>query len=282
MAAPHRRRFLVHTIEDATLLLAAATGQLLHAIHRPDLPFLPDQDPSGVFGDPAAPSLRVVFLGDSTVTSPGVSPLDAAWPRQVARHLAVRHHVVLLSVARGGAKARDVLAHQLERAVALAPDLAVVSVGGNDALRGTPVARFEDEYERIVRRLEAAVPAVVCSGVGDLGTIPRLPALVRGVVRVRGRSLDRAIARVLARHPRVRKTETWGPRWEPFARDPDLWAADLFHASARGHDLYAAAAIPEIDRALAARAARPAAGGGIEEPGEVRASARRGRGGSSR
>lgn len=231
-------------------------GQLLHAIRRGDLPYLPDQDPSGVFGDPSSPPLHITILGDSSVTAPGVTPLDACWARRVAAHLADEHHVELIAVARGGSRVDDVLQMQLDEALATEPDLAWVAVGSNDAMRGTPVARFEEQYSQIVSALAAAVPVVGCSGIGDLGTIPRLPALAQGVARVRARSFDHAVARVVAGHDRVRKTMVWGPQWTDFETDIATFADDLFHASAVGHCLFAErGVIPVIDELMALRGA---------------------------
>ena len=229
-------------------------GQMLHAIHRSDLPYLPDQDPSGRFGDPALPPLRITVLGDSSVTAPGVVPLDACWARRVAAHLSDRYRVELISVARGGSRVEDVLDGQLGDALATDPDLAWVAVGSNDALRGTTVARFEEQYAEIVSMLADAASSVGCSGIGDLGTIPRLPTLVRGVARVRARSFDNAIARVVAGHHRARKTESWGPQWAMFDTDVSTFADDLFHASARGHGLFAElGVIPVVDELLGLR-----------------------------
>ena len=170
-------------------------GQLARAILRDDLPTLENQDPSGIFGSPDDPPLTIVFLGDSSVTAPGVEPLDHSWPRQIAFHLATSYRVTALSTAVGGAKVKDVLDLQLDVALEAKPDLAYVSVGSNDALRGSSTARFEADYDRVVGRLHSRVPAVGLSGIGDLGTIPRLPELARGVARIRARSIDAAIAR---------------------------------------------------------------------------------------
>lgn len=216
---------------------AVIAGQMARAIYREDLPSLENQDPSGLFGDPGSPPLRTVFLGDSSVTAPGVEPLDHSWPRQIAMHLGDRYHVTAISVAVGGAKARDVLADQLDDALATEPDIAYVSVGSNDALRATPIGRFETEYNEIVERLHDVVPAVGLSGVGDLGTIPRFPELVRGVARVRARAIDRAIARVAADYPRAIKSNAWSAM-EAFSSDPAYFADDMFHASAEGHLLF--------------------------------------------
>jgi lysophospholipase L1-like esterase len=227
---------------------AVLAGQMARAIYRNDLPSLENQDPSGTFGDPESPPLRMVFLGDSSVTAPGVDPLDWSWPRQVAIHLAQRFYVEAISVAVGGSKARDVLDTQLEAALAYRPDIAYISVGSNDALRATPVSRFESELDRVVARLHAEVPAVGVSGIGDLGTIPRFPSVARGIARVRGRAIDRAINRVVANYPRTAKSNAWDVMYPAFVERPELFAEDLFHASAQGHLVFASAGRPVSDR----------------------------------
>lgn len=225
-------------------------GALLQAAHRPDLPVLENQDPSGTFGDAKAPPLRIVLLGDSSITAPGVIPLDDCWVRRVSHHLTDRYRVTAVSVAVGGARIRTVLTDQLDSALDAGGDLACLSVGGNDALRTTRVAAFEEDYQEVVGRLCAAFPFVICGGIGDLSVIPRLPPMARGIAKVRGRSFDNAVARVASGHPRALKTKTWGPLWEPFVTDPETFAGDHFHASGRGHAMFAAAAIPVIEEAL--------------------------------
>jgi lysophospholipase L1-like esterase len=229
---------------------AIFVAQVLYAAHRPDRPGLADQDPSGIFGDEDAPFVRIVALGDSSVTAPGVVPLDASWARRMARHVASTRRVELVSLAKGGAKARNVVAHQLPAALECGADLAFVSVGANDALRGTPLTRYEREMRTIVGSLAAVTAGVGLSGVGDLGTVPRLPSFARGIGRVRGRSFDRALVRVAASHPNVVKARTWGDGWRLFDEgDPDVvFAADHFHASARGHDVFTAAWMPVVER----------------------------------
>ena len=149
--------------------------EVRRAAHRDDLPSFSNQDISGTFGDPAAPPLRIVAVGDSSLTAPGVADLDQVWLRALARRYADGHRVELISLGVGGSRARDVIDGQLEAAAALAPDIAVVTVGSNDAIRATPVRRFTADLEHIVSRLEAVSGAVVVLGMGDLGSIPRLP-----------------------------------------------------------------------------------------------------------
>lgn len=230
----------------ASLLLA---GQMARAILRDDLPSLENQDPSGSFGDVDAPPLRLVFLGDSSVTAPGVAPLDHSWPRQMALHLSGRYRVEAVSVAVGGAKAKDLLADQVDAALLARPDIAYVAVGSNDALRGTPIARFESDFDRAVERLCAAVPAVGLSGIGDLGTIPRLPLLAQGIARVRARAIDHAIARVADKYPNAIKSNAWNVM-SRFPENPEMYAEDQFHASAQGHLAFARVGIPMADHLL--------------------------------
>ena len=176
---------LLRFLSRPVMGIGVFVGQVLRSAHRQDLPGHNNQDPSDDFGDDERTTLRIALLGDSSITAPGVVPLDDCWPRRLARQLEDRYFVELRSVAVGGAKARDVLANQVDRAIALRPDIALVSVGANDALRATPLARYEREMDEILDALTAVVPMVGVSGVGDLGTVPRLPDLARALARVR-------------------------------------------------------------------------------------------------
>ncbi len=243
--------FLASLARKTGAALLVAAGQVLHAAHRPDLPGLQNQDPSGSFGDPEAPPLNVLALGDSSITAPGVVPIEAAWIRRIAEDAARTHRVELVSVGVGGAKAADVLERQVPAALAHEPDIVIVSVGANDALRTTPLQRFEEDLEAIITAMLDLTPSVGMVGIGDLGVIPRLPPFAQTYARVRARSFNNAITRVAARHG-LPKSETWGPLWEPFATDPGgvIFTHDRFHASAHGHAIFAASMRPVMAELL--------------------------------
>jgi lysophospholipase L1-like esterase len=217
--------------------VAVLGAQAAYAVLRP-VPEQKEFDPSGVFGDPKAPPLRVVVLGDSSVTAPGVGDVEQIWVRVLARRIAERRKVTLESVAIGGATTGSIIRDQLDRAVGLDADLALVSVGANDAIRSLPLKRFESELERIVTLLQESGAAVVISGVADLGTIPRLYPPLRGVITRRSLSYDQAHQRVAER-----TGATWlNPRRDDrslWLRDRSLWSADLFHVSSHGHARWA-------------------------------------------
>lgn len=223
--------------------------QIRRAAHRPDLPSFGNQDISGVFGDPGAPRLRVVAVGDSSLTGPGVDNVDDVWLRRLVRPYAARHRVELISLGVGGSRARDVLDGQLDAAVALAPDIAVVTVGSNDAIRAQSVRRYAGHLEIIVRRLEGVSGAVLLLGMGDLGSIPRLPAALRPYLTRRSRTFDRTGIRVAVGHPRTIKVYARGIMVTAFRADPSLFAADQFHASAAGHAVFADASAAAFEAA---------------------------------
>jgi lysophospholipase L1-like esterase len=253
-------------------LLGATTAlawQVARASRFSGLPTHPNQDPSGTFGDPALPQVRIVMLGDSSVTAPGVDPIDASWSRRMVLRVSDRWRVELVSVAVGGARAATVLANQVPAAVATGADIAIVSVGANDALRGTQIRLFEQRYDQIITELERAIPHIGVSGVGDLGILTRLPTFARSIARVRGLAVDGAIRRVVRRHPGVVKSTAWGPQWAAlYEGDPEVMlAADRFHASAEGHAVFADASAPVLDELLARLRASRAAGAGATDPG---------------
>jgi lysophospholipase L1-like esterase len=231
----------------AVLGATVLARQVWRTVHRPDLPSLANQDISGTFGDHSLPLLRIVAVGDSSLTAPGIEDPDDAWLRRLARGYAGRHRVELRSLGVGGSVAGDVVAGPLAAAVALQPDVAVVSIGGNDVIRAVSLRGFAVSLDRIVSRLEGASGAVVLIGVGDLGAIPRLPPLLRPLLSRRSALFDRACARVAATHERTVKTQARRPGDATFRGDLSLFAADQFHASAAGHAMFATATAPAFE-----------------------------------
>ena len=155
--------------------------QVLRAAHRSDLPSFPNQDPSGTFGDPNAPPLRIVALGDSSITAPGVEDLDNTWVRRVARDLAEHHQVELISLAVGGSKARDVIEGQLAEAIRLRPGRRRrLGRGQRCDARRPPAERYRAELPRSSTGSRRPGPRSSSIGMGDMASIPRLPPICDG------------------------------------------------------------------------------------------------------
>lgn len=197
-------------------------------------PMLETHDPSAEFGNAGDPMLKVAALGDSSIMAPGVDGPGQIWVSILCRRLATHRHVVLRSFARGGARAEDVLTDQVDDAIAFEPDLTILSVGANDVIKGVPLRQFRRDLGQIVESLTVTDAPIVQSGVGVLGTIPRLYPPLSSLMSWRAERFDRAHWEVAATHGtfvidhRSDDPAVWNS-------DRSLWAADLFHVSAAGH-----------------------------------------------
>lgn len=239
------RRWLKRmALASGAVLLAEA----LYALLRP-YPRLEEFDPSIELGDPGNPTLRVAVLGDSSVTAPGVATAEEIWVSRVATSLAETRHVILRSFALGGARASDLIAEQLQPALDFRPDLVFLSVGANDVLKGVPIWRFERQLDHLVSELTSEGAVVVQSGVGDLGTIPRLYPPLRNLVSYRALAFDRAHRRVAWRHGSTVVTQRTDDH-QAWYEDRGLWAEDLFHVSAAGHERWAGVTLAAIEPLL--------------------------------
>ena len=247
---------LARTLSAATAVVA---GQLAWAVWRP-LPTFVDLDPSGTEGPEDGTPLRMLVLGDSSCTGSGLQDPSDIWVRVVARMIAAHgFRVDVVSFAIGGSKAADLVRHQLLPAKELGGDLALVSVGGNDALRGVRLSSFEESLDTLVASLRPSVGTLALSGVGDMGTVPRLPPTVAAAARRRGRAMNTIHHRVAARHG-VLVADQWAWAAERF-KDRSVFSPDLFHPNADGHRVWAEVAYDLLAPTLVGTPApRPDAG----------------------
>jgi lysophospholipase L1-like esterase len=190
-------------------------------------------------------------MGDSSCTGPGLEHPDEIWVRQTASDVAELGFLVDVdSTAVGGATVGDLLVEQFWRIERDRYDVALVSIGGNDVLKGTVLKTFENDLERLVRLLDERADLIVLSGVGDIGTIPRLLPPLRDLLRARAKRFDAAHARVADRLGVV-KADQWSSAPGVFA-DPSIFTPDLFHPGAIGHrawaDVATSALRPHLDR----------------------------------
>lgn len=225
-----RRLITRGAFAGAALLAAEAAYAVLRRSPRFD-----DFDPSGTFGVEADPPFRLAILGDSTVTGPGVLSADDTWARIIANSVAaVGYRVELRSFAVSGSRARDLIVTQMLPALDWDPDLFLVSIGANDLIKGGSASRFEHELDHLIGGLTKSRAPVVHKGLGDLGTIPRLVPPLRGLITRRSHAFDDALRRVAARHGSTVVEHRTDSR-RVWLDNRELWAEDLFHISAKGH-----------------------------------------------
>ena len=224
--------------------------QARRVAHAP-LPQFEDLDPSGTYGthlDDGRP-LRVVALGDSSLTGPGLLDVSETWIAQVATSQS--GPVELRSLARGGSRVADVVTHQLPAALDLQADVFLTSVGANDAMHGTPSPPFRRNLRALLTSLAEVAP-VVSLGVGDLSVIPRLPRSLRPIVSLRSATIDRLHRQVTSDVDgvtRIPVSELSDPRFR--AGGVQLFSPDLFHPNAAGHRIWAELFSPYLAATIA-------------------------------
>lgn len=192
---------------------------------------------------------RVCALGDSVtlgvgdLVEPGQRP---GWAAHVATALDASVFANLSSL---GARACTVVDEQLERALEHAPDLVLVSAGGNDVLRGDLDARTVVEAtQRYVDALRSVGAAVVLSRLPDGDHVSWLPRRLRLVLQHRVAVVNLALETVSER-ARVPLVSVAGPATTAGA----LWHVDRIHPGPLGHRRLAQSAVGTLaDRGFAA------------------------------
>ena len=226
-------------------------AEAAYAVLRP-APELEQFDPSATFGDPANPELRVAVLGDSSVTAPGVAGPEEIWVSIVCRRLANGRFVDMRSFAVGGSMAHDLIDDQMGPALEFDPHLIYVTVGGNDVIKGVSKRRFSLNLDHLISELAESDALILQSGVGDIGTVPRLYPPLRTYISHRSAAFDQVHREIAERHG----TEVVKDRFnvDPIWKEREMWAEDLFHVSAAGHQKWAETAwaslvtlLPELD-----------------------------------
>ena len=190
----------------------------------------------------ATPWERVVVLGDSVASgvreaAPGYR--DLSWADRLALGLTrARPASQLVNLGRRDLVAAEVRETQLDAALALAPDLAIVLAGGNDLLR----PHFDQDALRaelaaIVGPLRAAGAAVLTMDLLDITVSEHVPERYRAAMSQRLAALA-----ALTREVNEAAGGTHAPlRAHPAAADPDLFSTDGLHLNARGHAIVATA-----------------------------------------
>jgi len=231
----------------AGLLVVLWMEQMWAAYH--DFPSFPDLDPSGEFGDPGKPLRRIILLGDSTITAPGLTNPDDIWIRQMVPALTASYYIHIDSVAVGGARLANVSGDQIG-ALSRSYDVAFVSAGSNDALRGMTQFQMREALSTICLKLLDRATVVVLAGAGDIGTAPRLPYPLCAIATARAKSTDAAHAAVAAESERIFHVPMWELTTPIYRTEKQLFSADRFHPNRRGHQIWAEAALPTLMEAL--------------------------------
>jgi lysophospholipase L1-like esterase len=182
---------------------------------------------------PAPRFERYVAIGDST--SEGLDDPDGrggyrGWANRLAERLAtLQGSVLYANLAVRGLLARQIRERQLERAVAMRPDLATVVAGMNDLLRPDfDAGQVAGEVEAMQRALIAQGATVLTFTLPDLTPIMPFSKRLAPAVRAYNQALREVSAGAGALLADLAAY--------PVSSDPRLWSEDRLHANALGHE----------------------------------------------
>jgi acyl-CoA thioesterase I len=196
-------------------------------------------DGVGLPRDRGAPVVYAA-LGDSTVYGAGATRPENAYVGRIGSRLRdVYPQARATNLGVNGATAADVVAGQLDRAVALRPNLVTLSVGPNDILRGRSAEAYERDMTTIFRRLSQETGAlVVVNLLPDLSVAPRLPPDVRALAGAITARYNDALRRAAQPH-RVVVVDLYIASQREVPGNPALLSADYFHPSDEGYARWA-------------------------------------------
>jgi lysophospholipase L1-like esterase len=204
----------------------------------------------GIYGRGRSKPLVFTVLGDSSAVGLGVERASETPGALIAAALSelAERPVRLVCVAVSGAKS-SALDWQVEEALAVQPDIALIMIGANDVTSRTRPVVSVRHLADAVRRLTAAGTEVVVGTCPDLGTIRPIAQPLRILARRWSRQLAAAqtIAVVEAGGRTVSLGSVLGPA---FASDRDMFSVDEFHPSAVGYAQAAAVLLPSVADAV--------------------------------
>jgi acyl-CoA thioesterase-1 len=187
---------------------------------------------------PKGPVVRIVALGDSLLAGYGLSPAEA-YPARLQEALRARGlNAQVVNAGVSGDTTADGLA-RLDFTLggqSVAPDLVILSLGGNDMLRGLPLAQTRDNLDAILARL----------------TQKKIKVVVMGMLAAPNMGPDYA-AQFNAIFPSLAKKH--GAVLEPFFLraifgHAELQLPDHIHPTAKGVDAMVAATVDKVAGAL--------------------------------
>jgi lysophospholipase L1-like esterase len=190
--------------------------------------------------------LRILAIGDSTVSGVGVTRGDETLSATTARALArmTGRPVEWRALGLSGATTKIAVRELVPRLMLEPADLLVVAFGINDAITYRSPAAFARDVATVISAARGCVgdAAVVVAGVAPLKFFPGLPSPLRRILGWRGAALQAAAERLAERIPRL-VVERFSSRLVP-----ELFASDGFHPNARAHAMWgeeiAALALP--------------------------------------
>lgn len=205
-----------------------------------------DQGTTVISGTPMnSGPIVYVALGDST--GAGVGAREAGYVTRLFKRIEERRPGSKLNnLCVSGADTDDVVRAQLERGVALNPDLVTVGIGINDIGHGLTLDQFAKNYEQILSTLKEKTRArIVVTNIPDISSAPRIPGPARAEYQRQIIQFSRRLEEIATLHG-VTVFDIYTVTTRELASHPEYFSSDGFHPSDAGYAMWAEQMWPTI------------------------------------
>ncbi|MCU0680430.1 MAG: SGNH/GDSL hydrolase family protein [Planctomycetes bacterium] len=184
-------------------------------------------------------SLVYVALGDSLTSGVGTNKYEESFPYLVAEKLAKDNKVVFKHFSYPGDRTSDLINKFLTPAIAEKPDLVTLLIGTNDMHGRVGKEVFENNYEQILARLRKETSArIYVVSVPFLGSNTLILPPDSYYFDQETKAYNEIIKK-LAQKYKVNYIDIATPTAALFKQNGPHYAADSFHPSAAGYQLWA-------------------------------------------
>ena len=195
--------------------------------------------------------VRYVALGDST--GAGVGATEGGYVTRIFKRIVdARGDAKLTNLCVSGATTEDVLARQVNVAVAAKPTLVTIGIGINDIGHGFTPEQFRENLNAILSRLRSVTDAsIVISNIPDISSAPRIPRMMRPETQRLIALFNKEISELALRH-QATVADVYSQTHELLPAHPEYFSADGFHPSDEGYELWAQRMWPTVATAIGA------------------------------
>ena len=190
-----------------------------------------------------------VALGDST--GAGVGARDGGYVARLFKRLEERRPDSKLSnLCVSGSTTEDLIRDQLQKGVALNPDLVTVGIGINDIGHGLTLEQFAKNYDQILSTLQEKTHAtIVVTNIPDISTAPKIPSSMRSEYQRQIDEFGKRLEEIANKHG-VTIFDVYTITKRELPEHPEYFSADGFHPSDQGYELWASQMWPTLAQAI--------------------------------
>lgn len=135
---------------------------------------------------------------------------------------------------------------QLEKAVAMNPDLVTLGIGINDIGHGMTLDQFSRNYDQILSTLKEKTRAdIVVTNIPDISSAPSIPGPMRRQYQQQIIQFSERLGEIAARHG-VTVFDVYTITTKELPSHPEYFSSDGFHPSDAGYELWAQQMWPTV------------------------------------